>query len=247
MAEVEGLPRTATQQTLHLAVDGLPITVIRKKMKYLRLAVKPPEGEVRVSVPWHSSPMEVEAFVRQHLAWIGEQQHKIRSRPVAQGLKYESGEQHFLWGQAYTLELTRTIRMRSVTMCEATRTLCILLRKNDTLEECQALMKRHWRAQLEAKIPALVAKYEPKMGVALNEWRTKLMKTRWGTCNMVDRRIWLNLALAKYPPQCLEYVVVHELAHLLEASHNRRFWGIVDQAMPSWQAAKILLKNNQYG
>ena len=117
----------------------------------------------------------------------------------------------------------------------------------DTVEARKQALHNYYRAALERHIPTFIAKYEPLLGVEVKEWRIKRMKTRWGTCNITDCRIWLNLGLAHYPLECLEYVVVHEMAHLLERHHNQRFWRLISRVMPDWQAAKVMLKQNQFG
>ena len=97
------------------------------------------------------------------------------------------------------------------------------------------LLGQWYRERLTAQIPKLISKWEPIMRVKVSEWRIRKMKTRWGSCNFQRKRIWLNLELARWPLACLEYVVVHEMTHLIEPTHNQRFWGILDKVMPEWK------------
>ncbi len=237
----------AKGQVQQLEIAGVPVTVKRKRMKYLRLAIKPPLGEVHVSVPWHASRTEVVDFVHLHRAWILEKQREIESRPKIPQPTYSSGEQHYLWGQLLPLALidkalqAKPSPNRSKVFLEGER-LNICAHMSCSSEKKADLLQSFYRQQLCDKIPQWVSEYEALLGVKVSEWRLKKMKTRWGTCNISVGRIWLNVELAKYPSICLRYVVLHEMVHLLERNHNRKFWNTVSKAMPEYKRAEDILK-----
>jgi len=208
-------------------------------MKNLRLVVKPPLGEVQVSAPRRISDSDIIDFVYSHLDWIKNQRLLIAERNYPPALQYLDGELHDHWGVTKAL---RWINSRSKTFVKCTdeeilfhysTPLSADKRKKSYEEFCCREIKKH--------APVFVDRYQRALGVDLNEWRIKKMKTRWGSCNIIARRIWLNSYLVAYPPQCLEYVIVHELAHLHEPHHNTRFWNIVESQLPHWRQSKALL------
>ncbi|MFT5082036.1 MAG: putative metal-dependent hydrolase [Lentisphaeria bacterium] len=216
-----------------LNISGLDVHVVQKKMKNLRMAVKPPNGEVRISVPYRTPQYHVRDFVLAQWDWIKARQDEIRSRPVARASTYVNGEIHPLWGQSKTLTVIDTLGWDSVVATETS--LVMHAKKGSSVAQREHLLSEFYRRQIKTHIPPLIELYAPEMGVKVSFWGVKKMKSRWGTCNISQGRIWLNLVLAKKPPVCLEYVVVHELVHLLESRHNKRFWGLVAHFMPHWQ------------
>lgn len=228
-------------------IEGIAVEVIRKKMKNLRLVVKPPNGDVHVSVPLRAKNADIHSFVSSNVEWIKEQQNRISKAEYPAKKHYLDGEIHRYWGVDKTLHLILSNNLKSTypkgVVVDGDNMYLYATKKSSELQR-QKLLDAFYRRELEKKIPLFVEKYQTVLGVSVNEWRIKSMKTRWGSCNITAKRIWLNLALACYPDQCLEYVVVHELAHLLERYHNRRFWQIVESCYPTWQDAKVLLNNN---
>ncbi|VUD53070.1 hypothetical protein TDB9533_01760 [Thalassocella blandensis] len=227
-----------------LEIDGTQMELRRKKMKYLRVAVKPPHGEVKVSAPMRASRGEIERFLRANLTWIKQQQSHIQQQPLPVEPEFAEADTHFFFGQPIQLKIIKAENLRQSFLDASTLHLSV---KQNTRQFRQDALHKFYRKALQQRIPELVELYEPRLGVKVDEWRIKRMKTRWGTCNISDRRIWLNLSLAQYPFHCLEYVVVHEMAHLLERHHNDRFWRLISSVMPDWQRAKIILKQNQFG
>ena len=168
------------------------------------------------------------------MPWIRRQQEKQRRRERESERSWVSGERHYVEGTGRRLRVTTCEGPPHVRLLDDS-TLEMRVRPGTDRDERAALLAAWYRERLESSIPRLIATWEPFMGVTVKEWRIRKMKTRWGSCNVRKGRIWLNLELAKKPMRCLEYVIVHEMAHLIEPSHNRRFWGILDRHMPDWR------------
>lgn len=172
--------------------------------------------------------------VAKRMPWIRRQQEKQRRRERESERSWVSGERHYVEGTGRRLRVTTCEGPPHVRLLDDS-TLEMQVRPGTGRDERAALLAAWYRERLESSIPRLIATWEPFMGVTVKEWRIRKMKTRWGSCNVRKGRIWLNLELAKKPMRCLEYVIVHEMAHLIEPSHNRRFWGILDRHMPDWR------------
>lgn len=179
-------------------------------------------------------------FVQAKLPWIEKQQAKLRRRTEQAPQQYCSGERHSFRGQAYPLQVMNTMGKPWVQLTHDSIELYIAA--ESTASQRQQLLNHWYRCQLKLLIPSLLAQWQPIVGVTVREWRIKHMKTRWGTCNIPAQRIWLNLELAKHSDRALEYVVVHELTHLLERLHNDRFHGFLDQFLPDWRSREAELK-----
>lgn len=212
----------------------------RRAVKHMRIQVLPPNGAVQVIVPHHASDSAIAHMLEARTDWIIKHQQNFLRRPQPIELQWVSGEQHYLWGSAYLLELIEQQGKHQVLLGQDNRLQLRVRPDTDTANKAK-VMQAFYRQQLEQEVPALLEKWQPRMGVAVNEWRSKQMKTRWGTCNINAKRIWLNVELVKKPYPCLEYVVVHELAHLLEPSHNHRFVGFMDKFLPDWRERRKLL------
>jgi predicted metal-dependent hydrolase len=227
-----------------LLVEDLPLELVRKPVRRLRLRVCAPHGQVRVTAPVRTPVATIQAFVQQHHAWIQQQQARLRQLPLPPTLSYETGETHYYQGQALHLVVHEQTggRAGQVTLALNTAELHLRVVAGTSVAQRAQVMTRWRRQQLHALIPVLLAKWEPIVGAQATAWGVKQMKTRWGTCSIRARRIWLSLALSEWPLACLEYVVVHELTHLHERLHNARFWHLVGQAMPAWQTPHRALR-----
>lgn len=217
-----------------IRVDDVEADVYRKRIRHLYLRVGPPDGRVRVSAPVHLDDESIRKAVIKRMSWIRRQQEKQRRRGPEPDSQLVTGERHYVEGMSVLLNVTTYDGPPTVYLLGES-TLEMRVRPDDDLAARQVLLSRWYRRRLESRVPAIIAAWEPVMGVKVAEWRIRKMKTRWGTCNYRASRIWLNLELAKKPVRCLEYVIVHEMAHLIEPSHNRRFWGILDRLMPDWR------------
>jgi predicted metal-dependent hydrolase len=205
-------------------------------MKSLRLRVSP-SGEVRVSAPFSVSNREVFTFVEDRLGWIARQREELTAHQPEPALEFVEGELHWVWGEQVALELEVGIP----TVSQKVDRLLVISRIGSTAESRERQLSAWYRKQLSQHIPPLIAAWETTVGVSLSEWRVREMRTRWGSCNIGARRIWLSLSLAKYRPELLEYVVVHELVHLKERLHGERFQELMSESLPSWKELKAEL------
>lgn len=221
-------------KTQTLDIDGIPVEIQRKSVKHLYLRVLPPDGRVCISAPKRASLSLLRETVQQRLGWIRRQQQRCRMHTPPDPLLYRPGEIHPLWGVPYRLEWLDIPGRPQLLVHPEQRLLMRLPLQHDRTRR-KKLLADWYRAALAEAIPPLLARWEPVMEVKAEGWGIRDMKTRWGSCNTRERRIWLNLALAKYRPQCLEYVVVHELTHLLERNHTPRFHALMSQFLPDWQ------------
>jgi len=215
-------------------VSGLPVLVVRKAIKNLHLGVYPPHGRVRVAAPLAMNDDAVRLAVIGKLGWIKRQQAKFEAQPRQSEREMVSGESHYFLGQRYRLRVIEDHRTVKVEL-RSNAAIDLYVRPQTSAREREQVLQRWYRRQLKAMIPPLLEEWQPVVGVQVADWGIKKMKTKWGSCNKDARRIWLNLELAKKPPQCLGYIVVHEMVHLLERHHNDRFTEHMDKFMPLWR------------
>lgn len=218
-----------------ITVGELVIDVERKQIKNLHLGVYPPNGRVRIAAPLNINDEAVLLFAISKLSWIKKQQRLFASQSRQSEREYVSGESHYVWGERYLLNVIYQKGNPKVVMRNKTH-IDLYVRDGSDFLIRQRVMTEWYRRQIKAVIPDLIRKWEPVIGVKVEDWGVKQMKTLWGTCKIEDARIWLNLELAKKPQRCLEYIVVHEMVHLLERHHNDRFIGFMDQFLPMWRA-----------
>jgi hypothetical protein len=220
----------------YLQLGELSIQITYKNIKHVNLTVHPPHGEVRVSAPLTMNPDTVRVFIISKLGWIKQQRRKLLAQERETPREYINRESHFFRGQRYLLKVIEHSAPPTVNLTP--QALELYVRPNTPAEKRHYLLSEWYRQQLKLTIPDLITKYESVMGVQVREFGVKRMKTRWGTCNPKAQRIWLNLELAKKPLACLEYVVVHEMTHLLEPKHNERFWYLLENFYPQWQHSR---------
>ena len=224
----------------------MTVEVVRKAIKNMHLAVYPPHGRVRMAVPLAISDETVRLAIVSRLGWIKRKQAKFHEQARQSQREAVSGETHFFLGQRYRLRLHEgpgvgRVSLRGKTIMD------LFVRPGTTVEEREQIVHRWYRDQLKAMLPPLLEKWEKKLGVRVDAWGIKKMKTRWGSCNPAAHRVWFNLELAKKPDRCLEYLVVHELVHLLERHHNDRFKAILDKHLPHWRSIREELNRAPLG
>lgn len=224
-----------------MLVGGVTVQVVRKGIKNLHLGVYPPHGRVRVAAPPKISDDAVRLAVVSKLGWIKRQRAKFAAQPRQTEREMVSGESHYVFGRRYRLKLVNRENGGNVVING--RTLELHTHPDSTTVQRAALLQRWYRQRLREKIAGLLPVWEKKLGVTVKEWGIKRMKTRWGTCNAGAARIWLNLELAKKPLRCLEYLIVHELLHLVERHHNDRFLALLAGHLPDWKARRTLLNS----
>jgi len=218
------------------------IKITRKRVKRLNVRVCPPHGEVRVSAPLWMPERDIHAFLHQRSDWIDKCRLRQQQRHRLSAPAMTEGELHGYLGRVYPLKLSTTARTRTVSLQGG----AIRLQVTAAMDAAQRLQLLHgwYRRQFQAMLPDLQARWQPVVQAEASECRIKRMKTRWGSCNPRARRIWLSLELIKQPAECIDYVMVHELVHLHEASHNHRFRALMDQCMPDWRLHRKRLNAN---
>ncbi|QDU32205.1 SprT-like family protein [Poriferisphaera corsica] len=217
-----------------ILVRDTPIEIIRKDIKNLHLAVYPPNGKVRVATPIHIDDEAVRLAVISRWAWIKRQQSAFCNQERQSQREMVNGESHFLWGHQYRLDVVEA-KGRSSVSIRQNNMLELRVAEGTDRSKREEILNRWLRAEMYKQLPELIEKWQPKVGVEIAECRIKRMKTKWGTCNIGARRIWLNLELAKKPLCCLEYILVHEMVHLLERHHNKTFHHHMSTLMPQWK------------
>jgi len=224
--------------TNKILVSDIIIEVQKKNIKNMYLSVLPPDGKVRISAPVSTRDELIRNFAISKIGWIKKQIDKFENQRKQIEKEYVSGESHYVWGRRYKMEIR--YNHRNNVEIEGNK-LILTVRKSSTIQQREKVMTEWYRKQLKDKLPELVKKWEEIIGVQAESIRVKNMLTRWGTCNVKDKRIWINLQLAKKPIECLEYIIVHELVHLLEKSHNSVFKGYMDKFLPDWRITKKIL------
>jgi predicted metal-dependent hydrolase len=216
-----------------LNLGDMAVDVVRKDIKNVHLSVHPPTGRVRISAPARMSLDTIRIFAISKLGWIRRQQTKIRGQARETPREYRDRESHYVWGKRYLLKVIESDERPPV---ELKHDLMVLrLRRGTHAKKKQAVVEEWYREQVRQALPPLIAKWETHMGVMVNRFFVRRMKTKWGSCNPRARSIRFNTELAKKPPELLEYIVVHELAHLLVRHHNARFGSLMDKCLPNWK------------
>ena len=214
-------------------LGGIAVDVVRKDIKNVHLSVFPPTGRVRIAAPARMDLDTIRVFAVTKLGWIKSQQQKIVAQERETPREYLNRESHYVWGRRYLLEVVEADAAPAVELKH--RKLVLQVRPGSDGAKRQEILEAWYRVMLKRAVPALIAKWQPLMGVKVQRLFVQRMKTKWGGCNPVAQTIRLNTELAKKPPECLEYIVVHEMTHLLEPTHGQRFRVLMDQAMPAWE------------
>lgn len=224
-------------ETCQITINGLPVQIVRKAIKNLHLGVYPPEGRVRVATPLAVSNEAVRLAVIGKLPWIRRQQAKFEGQPRQSQREMLHGESHYFMGQRYRLRVVHgdgvpEVSIRNRMFIE------IRTRKDADHHTRSQILQRWYRQELKKLIPPLVNRWSAQLGIPTPDCRVRRMKTRWGTCQIEAKRIWLNLELIKKSVRCLEYIIVHELVHFLERQYDERFVALMDRYLPQWQPDK---------
>ena len=222
-----------------IELGEIAVEVVKKNIKNIHLSVHPPTGRVRISAPLRMNLETIRVFAISKLGWIKQHQKKLREQERETPREYLDRESHYVWGKRYLLKIIEHNAAPEVELKHSTMLLRIRPGSDDV--KMEAVLDAWYRQQLKEAVPPLIAKWKPLMGVKVERFFVQRMKTKWGSCNHKARTIRLNTELAKKPPECLEYIVVHELVHLLEPTHNARFVALMDRFMPKWQFHRQVL------
>jgi predicted metal-dependent hydrolase len=222
-----------------LTVRGIDVDVVYKNIKNLHVAVYPPAGRVRVAAPTRLDDDAVRLAVIQRLPWIKRQRDRMRQTERQSERDMVTGESHYVWGRRLRLKVVERPGKAHFEI-EGER-LLLYVSPDASTERRRALLDRWHREQLRQALPELIDKWQTELNVTVPRWSVRRMKTKWGSCNRETRHLWFNLELAKKHPDCLEYVVVHEMTHYFERNHGERFTKLMDGVMPEWRSRRASL------
>lgn len=222
-----------------LQIGNMGIAVIKKNIKNMYIRVLPPEGKVQITAPYSAKSDAIRMFAVSRISWIKKQQANFAAQPRQTRRQYVSGESYYVWGRRYRLNVLYSHVRNEVSISGGY--LNLQVRTESTPEQRERVLNEWYREQLKSKLPEAIENCERIVGVKAAEWKIKNMRTKWGTCNIGRKRIWLNLQLAKKTPECLTYVITHELVHLLERHHNERFQQFMDTFAPDWRVVRETL------
>jgi len=223
-----------------LRVGDLEIEVIKKDIKNIHLGVYPPIGRVRLSAPASSDDEKIRLFIVSKIPWIRKNQRKFKEKERLSQPKYISRESHYIAGRRYLLEVEiNTLSKNLVTLGK--NKIRLNFKEDYSTEKRQEIFENWLRKNLKTRIQPLLKKWETQMNLHCSEWKIKKMKTKWGSCNEEAKRLWFNLELMKVDDSCLEYVIVHELAHLKHKQHNKHFFNTLTKFIPDWEHRKNIL------
>jgi predicted metal-dependent hydrolase len=222
-----------------LELGGISVDVVFKDIKNVHLSVYPPTGRVRISAPTRMKLDTIRVFAISKLGWIKQQQKKLRAQERETPREYLNRESHYVWGKRYLLNLIESDAAPALELKH--RKMVLLVRRGTREDKKQAIVDEWYRAQVKRVVPSLIAKWESFIGVKVKRFFVQKMKTKWGSCNTGSKCIRLNTELAKKPPECLEYIVVHEMVHLLVRRHDDHFTGLMDRCLPNWRFVRQIL------
>lgn len=219
-----------------IQLGDITVEVTQKDIKNVHLSVYPPFGQVKIAAPLRMELDTIRIYAITKLSWIRKQQIKIKAQKREAPREYLTKESHYYLGKRYLLDVIEHNGSPEVKLKH--NKIELYIRPETDIAKRKEILDEWYRAKLKEMIPMLITKWEKVMAVEVKDFRIKKMKTKWGTCNIDAQRIWLNLELAKKPSNCLEYIIIHEMTHLLERNHNTRFVALMNQFMPNWKEVK---------
>ena len=225
-----------------IIINNICINITYKKIKNINLRICPPDGEVRITAPLKANIEKIKSFAASKLQWIIKHQEKLKQQPHIKPFDYITGETHYLFGNKYQLNVIEHSGQFKVILNN--EHINLYVRKGMQTALKQAIMTEWYREQLKRILPELFDKWQEITGITINEWNIKRMKTRWGTCCIKAKRIWVNLEFAKKSMNCIEYLIVHELTHLLERGHGTKFKSYMNKFLPNWKQYKAELNKS---
>lgn len=224
-----------------IELGGVVLDVVKKDIQNIHLSVYPPTGRVRLAAPARMKLDTIRLFAISKLGWIKQQQRKLREQERESPREYVDRESHYVWGRRVLLQVVEADAPASVQLRHSR--LLVSVRPGTDTAGREAIVSSWYRQILRTELPALIATWAPRLGVGVCGVYVQQMKTKWGSCNPVARTLRLNTELAKKPRECLEYVVVHEMSHLLDPTHGPGFMALMDRRMPNWRETRALLNS----
>jgi len=218
-----------------ITISDITIDVVRKEIKNLHLSVNPPDGKIKIASPLRIDDEAIRLFAISKISWIRKQQNKFENQARQSARGYVLGESHYLKGRRYLLNIIEEDNLKGSQIVVSNKHINLYVRNGVSVEQKKKYFIEWYRKELKHEIPVLVNKWQKKIGVELNGWQVRQMKTKWGSCNIENKTILINLELAKKPIICLVYIIVHELVHLLERYHNDRFIDLMNKYLPNWR------------
>lgn len=223
-----------------ITISNIKIDVVRKDIKNIHLAVYPPTGRVRIAAPLRVNEDAIRLFAISKLGWIKRNQRKFEGQERISPREYKQRESHYFQGRRYLLNIVETDKTQKVIL-KNKKFIELHIKPDTPTSKRHEILTEWYRVELKKQVPAIIDKWEKILNVKVDDWQVKQMKTKWGSCNIEKKRIWLNLELAKKPEHCLEYIIVHEMVHLLERHHNDRFLYYMETLLPNWRQLKTEL------
>ena len=223
-----------------MKISNLEIKTLKKDIKNIHLGVYPPEGRIRIAAPSHVDDEALRLLAISKLSWIKKQQKKFENQERQTKREYINGESHYFLGRRYLLEIIQDNKNHLM----MNRNKIFLHIKNNSLENKKNIFQKHYRTNLKNILKEIIPKWEERLNVKINKLVIRKMKTKWGSCNSEKSNILLNLELAKKPLDLIEYVLVHEMTHLIERNHTKNFEQYLDYYLPNWKSQKEALNKS---
>ena len=223
-----------------ITISNIKIDVVSKDIKNIHLGVYPPTGRVRIAAPLKMNGDAIRLFAISKLGWIKRNQRKFEVQERISQREYKPRESHYFRGKRYLLHVVEKEAPPKVVLRNKTY-IDLYVRPGASIKKRHEIMTEWYRAELKKQIPAIIEKWEKILKVKVDEWQIKQMKTKWGSCNIEKKRIWINLELAKKPERCLEYIIVHEMIHFRERHHKDKFLFYMDKYLPNWKKLRTEL------
>jgi predicted metal-dependent hydrolase len=226
----------STNQSM-MIVGGIEALVLRKKVKNLHLNVLPPLGKVRVTAPLAMADEAVRIFLATRISWIKRQQENFKGQERQTLREYVGGESHYFFGRRYRLDIVYD-DIKPKVFLKGKNKIVLVVKEKSSIIEREKLIQKWYRAELKFFLESKLSKWEDKIGVEVGSWGIRRMKTKWGSCNIKNKKVWFNIELAKKPAECIEYVIAHELTHMKVKKHNDIFIQMMDKNLPKWKSIK---------
>jgi len=231
-------------KNISFRIDEINVNIVLKYIKNIYVRVYPKNNLVKISAPMHTDPDYLRNLAYARVEWARKHCSRLRKQINKHGDLFTEGSTHYVWGRPFKLKLIVTDQAPSIKL--SSETMILSIRQFMNSEKIRGILEKWYRTQIKEAAVSIVSKWEPFMGVKVKKLFVRKMKTKWGSCNYRDGNIRLNTDLAKMTPECLEYVVVHEMTHLLEPKHNRRFKALMDGFLPEWKKCRVKLNQFAY-